>query len=161
MKLNVILVVGLLIVSFLGCEGPEGSTGPMGPEGSAGPEGPQGDIGPSGNSDLSVLEFNYTLSEGEIDGRVVFYELITTLIDQDVINNGTVVAQMASGGGEYAALPLTDCYDDNDDGAVDQCYELTYTYELNKLTIIFSNTIESINWNPDYRLYIKASIFGS
>jgi hypothetical protein len=159
-KLNVILLIGLFLVSLLGCEGPEGpegSTGPMGPEGLVGP---QGEVGPIGNSDLSVIEFNFSLGQGNIDGRVVFYDLVTSLIDEDVLNNGTVIVQLGSAG-DYVALPLTDCYDETDNGEVDECYELTYSYELNKLTIQFSNTSESINWNPDYRLYIKASIFGS
>lgn len=145
---------------LMGCEGPEGPEGLVGPEGAQGPAGSQGDVGPIGNSDLSILEFNFTLSQGETDGRFVFYELTTTLIDEDVLNNGTVIAQLGSGG-EYSALPLTECYDDTDNGEVDECYELTYWYELNKLTIVFSNTSDSFDWNPNYRLYIKASIFGS
>jgi hypothetical protein len=162
-KLNLVLIVGLLAISFLACEGPEGpegQIGAIGPSGSAGPAGEQGEVGPAGNSDLSVIEFNYTLSEGEIDGEYVFYELTTTLIDADVLNNGTVIVQSGSSG-EYSAMPLTECYDDDDNGEVDECYELTYWYELNKLTIVFSNTSPSFIWNSAYRVYIKASIFGS
>lgn len=53
-KLSAILALGLalvLVVSLVGCTGPQGATGatgPAGPQGLAGPAGPQGAVGPQG-----------------------------------------------------------------------------------------------------------------
>ena len=68
----------LLLVIFVGCEGPPGPTGPQGPTGPMGSMGPQGLPGPKGEPGLSstdsVIIIERSITHAHYDDGIVYID---------------------------------------------------------------------------------------
>ena len=105
------LVLPVMILFAMSCEGPEGPAGPQGERGEAGVQGPQG---PAAEATFEIIDFETTEDgwfadgeEGEV-GFSVFYPTSIPKIDAEVNANGAVLAfaELFAGDGFNIWTPL-------------------------------------------------------
>ncbi|MBC8549379.1 MAG: hypothetical protein H8D23_06980 [Candidatus Brocadiales bacterium] len=139
---HVTKLLPIIVLLLLGCEGPEGPPGE------------------DGNTDVEVVVFSFTLSQGTATETGMIYEKLLSEIDASIVNNGTVIAYVEAENNTYEALPSTFCVDTNDSGDIDYCLFLTYWYSLNTLSVEFSSSTTGVTLNPSFTMTIKAVILG-
>ncbi|WP_194776817.1 collagen-like protein [Pararhodonellum marinum] len=106
-----LMVLSLIILFSISCEGPEGPTGPQGERGEAGAQGPPG---PAAETTFAIFNFQTQQEgwfldgeEGE-EGFSVVYPASVPLINAEVTANGAVLAfaELFSGNGLGFWTPL-------------------------------------------------------
>lgn len=104
------LVLSVMILFGLSCEGPEGPAGPQGERGEVGAQGPQG---PPADATFEIVDFETTADGWFADGEegavgfAAFYPTSIPEIDAEVTANGAVVAFAELFGQIWTPLPFS------------------------------------------------------
>lgn len=136
-------VVGVLLV-MTGCEGPVGPEGPPGQDG----------VGLGVNSD----EVDFSVEDALINGSVASIGYDASVITQNVVDNGIVLAYFREHD-TWTAMPYTYGVEnpDPDLDAVDYTVTFGYAYEQNFLELFYEASLENeelLRSLPDRRVKI-------
>jgi hypothetical protein len=106
----------MVIVLLFGCKGDKGPTGPM------------------GNANVKSFRFTVTASDWNYGGtRVVYYDKATSLITNNILDNGTVILYYELSAGVWVSLPNS-FYKLNGTS-----YSINYACALEKIEVVIGS----------------------